>query len=120
MSGVQVPLPLPLLFPRLNKQSIILHMQKANKSDFACKVVNEVNNIPKGKILTYGDISIKIKGNKDSSQAVGQAIKSETESNNTFPWWRVVFATMKPKEGAKKYLKMRIFSFTMARFNITF
>lgn len=54
-------------------------MQKANKSDFAYKVVNEVNNIPKGKILAYRDVSIKIKGNKDSSWAVCQAIKSETK-----------------------------------------
>ncbi|MCY4140958.1 MAG: MGMT family protein [Rhodobacteraceae bacterium] len=95
-------------------------MQKTNKSDFACKVVNEVNDIPKGKVLTYGNISIRINGNKDSSQAVGLANKSETKSNNKFPWWRVVFTSMKPKEGAEKYLKKEGFTFAMARFNTNF
>ncbi|MCY4185137.1 MAG: MGMT family protein [Rhodobacteraceae bacterium] len=83
-------------------------MKKNNKSDFLRKVVDEINNIPKVKVLTYGDISIKINGNKDSSRAVGQAIKSETRSNSKFPWWRVVFATMKPKKGAEKHLKNEV------------
>lgn len=80
-------------------------MQKATKSDLAIKVVKEVNNIPKGKVITSGDISIIIRGNKNSSQAVGQAIHSEAGISNDFPWWCVIFTSMKPKEGAEKHLE---------------
>ncbi len=80
-------------------------MQKANKSDFAVKVIKEVRKIPEGIVTTYGDISIKIRGNKDSSRAVGQAIGTEAEEDNNFPWCRVVLVDMKPKEGAEEYLK---------------
>lgn len=65
--------------------------------EFSEKVVKRVNSIPKGKVVTYGNISEFLSGNKKSSQAVGQAIKKQFElSADGFPWWRVVPRDWKP------------------------
>ena len=66
---------------------------------FSEKVVKIVNSIPKGKVVTYGDISEFLSGNKQSSQSVGQVIKKQFElSTDSFPWWRVVSKDLTPVE----------------------
>ena len=58
-----------------------------------------VRNIPSGRVVTYGDNSTAVYGRPNCGQAVGAAIRREaSEDWDGFPWWRVVFSGLKPKD----------------------
>ena len=69
------------------------------------RVVRIVKKLEKGKVVTYGDISKAVYGHRKAGTAVGQAIKREAECNDKFPWWRVCFKGLRPKDGAQEHLK---------------
>ena len=67
--------------------------------------------IPKGKVVTYGEISERVFGHRDAGPAVGQAIKAH-EGVDGFPWWRVVNSNWVPSRGGQdKELRPEIVCF---------
>jgi methylated-DNA-protein-cysteine methyltransferase-like protein len=57
-------------------------------ASFKEKVVLFVTNIPRGKVVSYGQVASAC-GNPRGARAVGWALRSLPEST-TIPWWRVV------------------------------
>jgi len=55
-----------------------------------------VYGLPKGWVVTYGDIAADVYGTSQWGQAVGAAIRKEAETSDRFPWWRVVDRNLKP------------------------
>jgi methylated-DNA-protein-cysteine methyltransferase-like protein len=57
--------------------------------DFSQKVFTIVKNIPKGKVVSYGQVASMV-GSPRSARAVGWALKTLDITNMAVPWWRVV------------------------------
>lgn len=57
-------------------------------TDFTLRVLETLNNIPKGKVATYGIIA-RMLGDKNLSRAVGNALH-KNEDWKTYPCHRVV------------------------------
>ena len=54
-------------------------------------ILRTVRGLPRGKVVTYGDISLKCYSKNNCGSAVSSAIKAETRRDrHGFPWWRVV------------------------------
>lgn len=68
-----------------------------------------VRQLPKGFVVTYGDISNRIYGNRSGGQAVAAAVEAGArEDPREFPWWRVVNADLKPtsaRSEARRHLE---------------
>lgn len=60
-------------------------------SDFASRVLDVVDGIPAGKVLTYGDVAAAI-GSR-APRAVGQVM---ARCGEDVPWWRVIRASGEP------------------------
>ena len=56
---------------------------------FSQSVYNIVSKIPKGKVMTYGQIASML-GGTQKSRAVGWALRNLTVNEKDVPWWRVV------------------------------
>ena len=69
------------------------------------RVVRIVRAVPLGRVVTYGDVSEVVYGHRQASRAVGQQIRSEANKDPEFPWWRVCFEGLRPKDGAQEKLK---------------
>lgn len=74
---------------------------------FSEAVRSIVHGLPKGKVVTYGDISDQVYRNRGSARGVASAIKAEAARNpRTFPWWRVVLKGWRPTvTGQSDHLK---------------
>ena len=81
-------------------------MRSPARMDGDC-VIRTVYGLPKGRVVTYGDISVKCYLHPGGGQAVGSAIKAETARDRYgFPWWRVVKRGLFPKdEEARRLLE---------------
>ena len=55
-------------------------------SDFKKRVLNFVNKIPKGKVVSYGQVAA-VAGSPRAARQVGGILRS---SEAKVPWWRVV------------------------------
>lgn len=55
------------------------------------QVYNQVSNIPKGKVATYGQIA-SMCGNPKAARQVGYAVAGLTTNEENIPWWRVLNA----------------------------
>ncbi|MCA9579052.1 MAG: MGMT family protein [Sandaracinaceae bacterium] len=60
-----------------------------------------VRQIPKGKVLTYGDVA-RLAGRPGSARRVGYALAALTDP--TVPWWRVVNARGEVSERSGDFL----------------
>lgn len=67
-------------------------------TSFSQKVLKLVNKIPKGKVVSYGQIAAAL-GNPRAARQVGWAMHSLDGSKGNPPWWRVV--------NSKGYLSIR-------------
>lgn len=101
-----VPINLSVAFRGEMKGSLSPSLEKVPRADSDC-VGRIVRDIPCGKVVTYGDISKAVYGHPKASKAVGQCIAREAaKDRNGFPWWRVCFNGLKPKnDEARKYLE---------------
>lgn len=70
-------------------------MQKLN---FKQKVLKFVNKVPKGKVVSYGQVAAAI-GSPRAARQVGWTLASLDGSGLKIPWWRVV--------NSKGYLSIR-------------
>jgi alkylated DNA nucleotide flippase Atl1 len=68
--------------------------ERAHPDDFGARVIEFVDTIPEGRVMTYGDVAATL-GSK-ASRAVGQAM---AYSGGTAPWWRVLRAGGLPPRG---------------------
>ena len=59
--------------------------------DFVSSVLGVVENIPSGRVMTYGDVAAAL-GSR-AARAVGQTM---AYYGSTVPWWRVVKASGHP------------------------
>lgn len=62
--------------------------------DFAGAVLAIVDDIPPGRVMTYGDVAAEL-GSR-GARAVGRVMATEGSS---LPWWRVVRADGRPPSG---------------------
>jgi len=62
--------------------------------DFAGAVLLVVDDIPPGRVMTYGDVAAEL-GSR-GARAVGRVMATEGSS---VPWWRVVRADGRPPAG---------------------
>lgn len=66
-------------------------MQPAD--DFAGRVLDVVESIPSGHVMTYGDVAATIGSN--APRAVGQVM---AYGGSDVPWWRVIRASGHPPQ----------------------
>ncbi len=57
-------------------------------TEFQQSVVNVINLIPEGKVVSYGQVALYV-GLPRAAREVGWILKSLEEANN-LPWWRVI------------------------------
>lgn len=57
-------------------------------SKFTDKIINIIRLVPKGKVVSYGQVAVMI-GNPRSALQVGWALHIKGDDGKT-PWWRVV------------------------------
>jgi alkylated DNA nucleotide flippase Atl1 len=62
--------------------------------DFGGAVLMVVDSIPRGRVMTYGDVAAEL-GTR-AARAVGRVMATEGSS---VPWWRVVRADGRPPAG---------------------
>ncbi|MBR22074.1 MAG: DNA-binding protein [Leifsonia sp.] len=62
--------------------------------DFAGAVLAVVDDIPPGRVMTYGDVAAEL-GSR-GARAVGRVMAME---GGSIPWWRVVRADGRPPSG---------------------
>jgi len=62
-------------------------------NDFTRAVVEQIKNIPKGKVMTYGQISAEA-GNPKAARQVARILHTMT-ARYDLPWHRVISATGK-------------------------
>ncbi len=65
--------------------------------DFAGAVLLVVAEIPRGRVMTYGDVASEL-GSR-GARAVGRVMATEGSS---VPWWRVVHADGRPPAGHER------------------
>lgn len=65
--------------------------------DFAGAVLLVVAEIPRGRVMTYGDVAAEL-GSR-GARAVGRVMATEGSS---VPWWRVVRADGRPPSGHER------------------
>ena len=58
------------------------------KEDFEEKVILKIQEVPKGRVTTYGDVAAAL-GARKMARHVGWALKQCVEEED-LPWWRVV------------------------------
>lgn len=56
---------------------------------FSDSVYKIVTDIPKGSVMTYGQVAAML-GGVHKSRAVGWALRALTVNEQEIPWWRVV------------------------------
>ena len=66
------------------RSSLALPLSK----DFSAHVERVLHAIPKGTVMTYGEVALEA-GFPGAARAVGTLL---SRSNNALPWWRVVNA----------------------------
>jgi len=62
--------------------------------DFAGAVLAIVDDIPPGRVMTYGDVAAEL-GSR-GARAVGRVLARQ---GGSVPWWRVVYADGRPPTG---------------------
>ncbi len=65
--------------------------------DFAGAVLLVVADIPRGRVMTYGDVAAELSSR--GARAVGRVMATEGSS---VPWWRVVRADGRPPAGHER------------------
>ena len=60
----------------------------ANMNDYSKKVIKIISSIPKGKVMSYGEIG-RIAGKANGAREVSRILHSCSEKYN-LPWYRVV------------------------------
>lgn len=65
--------------------------------DFAGAVLLVVADIPRGRVMTYGDVAAALSSH--GARAVGRVMATEGSS---VPWWRVVRADGRPPAGHER------------------
>ncbi len=63
-------------------------MNKSTQTSFAKRVVEFVNKIPHGTVVSYGQVAAAC-GSPNAARIVG-GILSKEGFNSSLPWWRVV------------------------------
>lgn len=58
-------------------------------SDFTDEVINFINSIPKGKVVSYGQVAAAC-GKPNGAREVGRILRGIDTSKNIVPWWRVL------------------------------
>ncbi len=57
-------------------------------SDFREKVINFIKSVPKGKVVSYGQVA-SIAGSPRAARQVGGVLRALPDSSGV-PWWRVI------------------------------
>jgi len=57
--------------------------------DFRSKVISFVKSVPKGKVVSYGQVAAA-SGNAKAARQVGGILAALDVSDQAVPWWRVV------------------------------
>ena len=57
--------------------------------DFKAKVINFVQSVPKGKVVSYGQVAA-VCGKPRGAREVGRMLSSIDTLQNVTPWWRVL------------------------------
>lgn len=65
--------------------------ESAPAQDFVSRVVEVVESIPPGRVMTYGDVASAV-GSR-AARAVGRTM---SHYGHDLPWWRVVHADGRP------------------------
>ncbi len=58
-------------------------------ADFKQQVLKYIQSVPKGKVVSYGQVAAKA-GSPRSARQVGVILRSLDVSDESVPWWRVV------------------------------
>lgn len=56
---------------------------------FKERVIDYVKKIPKGKVVSYGQVASFV-GSPRAARQVGQVLKNMDLNNSQIPWWRVI------------------------------
>ena len=73
------------------------HPRVPGELDFAGAVLLVVADIPRGRVMTYGDVAAELSSR--GARAVGRVMATEGSS---VPWWRVVRADGRPPAGHER------------------
>ncbi len=57
--------------------------------NFKSQVIEFINKIPKGKVVSYGQVAAAC-GHPSAARQVGQILKLSDIRNFNTPWWRVI------------------------------
>lgn len=60
-----------------------------NDTDFKAQVINFIKMVPKGKVVSYGQVAAAC-GKPKGAREVGRILRSIDTSKNIVPWWRVI------------------------------
>ena len=77
-------------------------------NDFTIRVIEQIKSIPKGKVMTYGQISAEA-GNPKAARQVARILHTMTNKYD-LPWHRVISATgriaIKDKDGKELQISL--------------
>lgn len=57
--------------------------------DFKQRVINFIKKVPRGKVVSYGQVAA-FAGSPRAARQVGGVLKSVDVSTSPIPWWRVI------------------------------
>lgn len=58
-------------------------------TDFKQRVIKFIQSVPKGKVVSYGQVAANA-GSPRSARQVGGVLKGLDSSKGEVPWWRVI------------------------------
>ena len=62
---------------------------KMSLMDFQAEVINYIKQIPKGKVVSYGQVAAAC-GHPKAARQVGGILRAIDASDGRVPWWRVI------------------------------